>query len=235
MNTPLLLPRPPLAAAAYPGGCADLRPQLNAAYDMTETITPNIDKLAKSATVFHRAYCQQAVRRPVALPSLPPPPPPHCALLARWHHTCWLRGRRQRPHVGWRWRAQVCSPSRNSFMSGRRREPFPLPHSPPAPACIAPPRASSPRCERALTRAACAADTTKVWNFINVTSPTLDPRTPTPPHLPSYVNPSAPTTAALPRGGDRPEVDLAAAMVQDARLRDAGLRQVVPPGPPAER
>ena len=42
---------------------------------MTETITPNIDKLAKSATVFHRAYCQQAVRRlPVALPSLPLPP-----------------------------------------------------------------------------------------------------------------------------------------------------------------
>ena len=54
------------------GAAADLRPQLNAAYDMTETITPNIDKLAKSATVFHRAYCQQAVR----CPSLPLPPPP---------------------------------------------------------------------------------------------------------------------------------------------------------------
>jgi iduronate 2-sulfatase len=41
---------------------------------MTETITPNLDKFAAGATVFHRAYCQQA----------------------------------------------VCSPSRNSFMSGRR-------------------------------------------------------------------------------------------------------------------
>jgi iduronate 2-sulfatase len=53
---------------------ADLRPQLNVAYGMTETITPNLDKFAESALVFHRAYCQQA----------------------------------------------VCSPSRNSFMSGRR-------------------------------------------------------------------------------------------------------------------
>jgi hypothetical protein len=52
----------------------DLRPQLNEAYGMTETITPNLDKFAKGALVFHRAYCQQA----------------------------------------------VCSPSRNSFMSGRR-------------------------------------------------------------------------------------------------------------------
>ena len=60
---------------------------------MTETITPNIDKLAKSATVFHRAYCQQAVRRlPLALPTAAPPPSPalHAAgalasyLLASW-------------------------------------------------------------------------------------------------------------------------------------------------------
>eukprot|EP00039_Didymoeca_costata_P004773 m.76012 g.76012 ORF g.76012 m.76012 type:complete len:564 (-) comp12538_c0_seq2:173-1864(-) len=52
----------------------DLRPQLNGAYDMTQTITPNLDKFATESTVFHRAYCQMA----------------------------------------------VCSPSRNSFMSGRR-------------------------------------------------------------------------------------------------------------------
>jgi hypothetical protein len=40
---------------------ADLRPQLNKAYGMTETMTPNIDKFTEGATVFHRAYCQQAV------------------------------------------------------------------------------------------------------------------------------------------------------------------------------
>ena len=51
----------------------DLRPQLNA-YGVSETRTPNIDELAKGATVFQHAYCQMA----------------------------------------------VCSPSRNSFMSGRR-------------------------------------------------------------------------------------------------------------------
>ena len=51
----------------------DLRTQLNASYG-TETITPNLDRLADEGTTFHRAYCQQA----------------------------------------------VCSPSRNSFMSGRR-------------------------------------------------------------------------------------------------------------------
>lgn len=28
---------------------------------MTETITPNLDKFAEGALVFHRAYCQQAV------------------------------------------------------------------------------------------------------------------------------------------------------------------------------
>ena len=70
---PASSPHPTCRWAAGLGGwgaAADLRPQLNAAYDMTETITPNIDKLAKSATVFHRAYCQQAVRRP---PSRPPP------------------------------------------------------------------------------------------------------------------------------------------------------------------
>ena len=52
----------------------DLRPQLAHAYDMDQTLTPNIDNFAEQALVFHRAYCQQA----------------------------------------------VCSPSRNSFMSGRR-------------------------------------------------------------------------------------------------------------------
>ena len=51
----------------------DLRPQLNS-YGVSETRTPNIDELAKGATVFQHAYCQMA----------------------------------------------VCSPSRNSFMSGRR-------------------------------------------------------------------------------------------------------------------
>eukprot|EP00039_Didymoeca_costata_P020866 m.342679 g.342679 ORF g.342679 m.342679 type:complete len:552 (-) comp21706_c0_seq1:1-1656(-) len=52
----------------------DLRPQLNYAYDMNQTQTPNLDAFAKGATIFHRAYCQMA----------------------------------------------VCSPSRNSFMTGRR-------------------------------------------------------------------------------------------------------------------
>ena len=56
----------------------DLRPQLNASYGMTETSTPNIDRLAadSASTTFTRAYCQMA----------------------------------------------VCSPSRNSFMTGRRPE-----------------------------------------------------------------------------------------------------------------
>ena len=40
----------------------DLRPQLNAAYGMAETLTPNLDSFADGALVFHRAYCQQAVR-----------------------------------------------------------------------------------------------------------------------------------------------------------------------------
>ena len=39
----------------------DLRPQLNLAYGLNETITPNLDRFARSGTVFHRAYCQQAV------------------------------------------------------------------------------------------------------------------------------------------------------------------------------
>jgi iduronate 2-sulfatase len=52
----------------------DLRPQLNEAYGMDETITPHLDKFAKESITFTRAYCQMA----------------------------------------------VCSPSRNSFMSGRR-------------------------------------------------------------------------------------------------------------------
>lgn len=43
---------------------SDLRPQLNVAYGMTETITPNLDKFAEGALVFHRAYCQQAVCSP---------------------------------------------------------------------------------------------------------------------------------------------------------------------------
>jgi len=52
----------------------DLRTQLNASFGMSETLTPNIDRLAAQGTTFRRAYCQQA----------------------------------------------VCSPSRNSFMTGRR-------------------------------------------------------------------------------------------------------------------
>ena len=52
----------------------DLRPQLNEAYGMSETLTPHLDKFAKESLTFTRAYCQMA----------------------------------------------VCSPSRNSFMSGRR-------------------------------------------------------------------------------------------------------------------
>jgi hypothetical protein len=39
----------------------DLRPQLNQAYEMDQMLTPNLDKLSKGATVFHRAYCQMAV------------------------------------------------------------------------------------------------------------------------------------------------------------------------------
>ena len=52
----------------------DLRPQLNMSYGMPEMVTPNLDKFAAEATVFHRAFAQMA----------------------------------------------VCSPSRNSFMTGRR-------------------------------------------------------------------------------------------------------------------
>jgi iduronate 2-sulfatase len=52
---------------------ADLRPSLSP-YGQTNVHTPNIQKLADNATVFLRAYCQEA----------------------------------------------VCSPSRNSFLSGRR-------------------------------------------------------------------------------------------------------------------
>eukprot|EP00039_Didymoeca_costata_P011243 m.157145 g.157145 ORF g.157145 m.157145 type:complete len:576 (+) comp15110_c0_seq1:1469-3196(+) len=42
----------------------DLRPQLNYAYNMTETITPRIDMFAKQSLVFHRAYTQIAVCSP---------------------------------------------------------------------------------------------------------------------------------------------------------------------------
>ena len=54
------------------GAAADLRPQLNAAYDMTETITPNIDKLAKSATVFHRPHVHSGAAAPTPILLAPP-------------------------------------------------------------------------------------------------------------------------------------------------------------------
>ena len=47
--------------------CVDLRPSLSP-YGQTQVHTPNIQKLADNATVFLRAYCQEAVRdvRPVS-------------------------------------------------------------------------------------------------------------------------------------------------------------------------
>jgi iduronate 2-sulfatase len=42
----------------------DLRPQLAAAYGQKAMLTPNIDKLAASGSVFQRAYCSQAVCGP---------------------------------------------------------------------------------------------------------------------------------------------------------------------------
>ena len=39
----------------------DLRPQINAAYNQKQMITPNFDKLIKDSLVFQRAYCQHAV------------------------------------------------------------------------------------------------------------------------------------------------------------------------------
>lgn len=41
----------------------DLRPQL-ACYGHKQMITPNVDRLAKTGTVFNRAYCQWAVCGP---------------------------------------------------------------------------------------------------------------------------------------------------------------------------
>ena len=46
----------------------DLRPQLNEAYGMTETVTPNMDKFAKESLTFTRAYCQMAVCSPINFP-----------------------------------------------------------------------------------------------------------------------------------------------------------------------
>ena len=37
----------------------DLRPELLGAYSQPGLITPNLDRLANSSTVFERAYCQQ--------------------------------------------------------------------------------------------------------------------------------------------------------------------------------
>jgi arylsulfatase A-like enzyme len=42
----------------------DLRPEFMSAYGQGQMITPNIDKLAKTGTVFNNAYCQQAVCGP---------------------------------------------------------------------------------------------------------------------------------------------------------------------------
>ncbi|MDP6505705.1 MAG: sulfatase-like hydrolase/transferase, partial [Planctomycetota bacterium] len=41
----------------------DLRPQLNC-YGYTQMISPNLDALAASGTLFMRTYCQQAVCSP---------------------------------------------------------------------------------------------------------------------------------------------------------------------------
>jgi iduronate 2-sulfatase len=41
----------------------DLRPEFGA-YGQTQMLTPNIDKLAASGTLFNKAYCQQAVCGP---------------------------------------------------------------------------------------------------------------------------------------------------------------------------
>jgi iduronate 2-sulfatase len=42
----------------------DLRPQLNYAYGNTHMVTPHLDKFAKGATTFHRAYAQMSVCAP---------------------------------------------------------------------------------------------------------------------------------------------------------------------------
>lgn len=42
----------------------DLRPEVAQAYSQLKMLTPNIDKLANSAMVFDRAYCQQAICGP---------------------------------------------------------------------------------------------------------------------------------------------------------------------------
>ena len=42
----------------------DLRPEIVQGYGQSNMHTPNIDKLAKSGTVFNRAYCQQAICGP---------------------------------------------------------------------------------------------------------------------------------------------------------------------------
>eukprot|EP00750_Incisomonas_marina_P009605 INCI16054.3.p1 GENE.INCI16054.3~~INCI16054.3.p1 ORF type:complete len:289 (-),score=38.01 INCI16054.3:1456-2322(-) len=42
----------------------DLRPELLGAYSQPGLITPNLDRLANSSTVFERAYCQQAICGP---------------------------------------------------------------------------------------------------------------------------------------------------------------------------
>ena len=42
----------------------DLRPEFMAAYGQSQMLTPNVDKLANSGTVFANAHCQQAVCGP---------------------------------------------------------------------------------------------------------------------------------------------------------------------------
>ena len=42
----------------------DLRPEFMTAYGQSQMLTPNVDKLAQSGTVFRNAHCQQAVCGP---------------------------------------------------------------------------------------------------------------------------------------------------------------------------
>eukprot|EP00038_Savillea_parva_P009232 m.182153 g.182153 ORF g.182153 m.182153 type:complete len:528 (+) comp15457_c0_seq1:109-1692(+) len=42
----------------------DLRPEMLGAFGQKQMITPNLDKLAETSTVFNRAYCQQAICGP---------------------------------------------------------------------------------------------------------------------------------------------------------------------------
>lgn len=61
---PPIKPAPPGAKNVMFFISDDLRPEMMEAYGQEYMITPNFDKLAKSSTVFNRAFCQQAICGP---------------------------------------------------------------------------------------------------------------------------------------------------------------------------